>query len=517
MIAYEEIFCYFVLIYLIVMSKKHIAIIGAGTAGLASAIRLQTLGYQVTLFEKNPRVGGRMYRFEKNGFQFDVGPTIVMMPEIFKEVFSFSGVNPDDYISMKLLDPLYQLHYQDGSTFTVSSNLTKLIPALEAVSVEDTKGYLAYLSDVYGRYAVARQGFIDRSFHSIKDILSLKNIRDTLKLRTLNSAYSSIARFVKNEKLRQALSFQTLYIGVSPFVGPSIYTIIPMIELLYGIWYIDGGMYAMAKAMERRFLELGGTIHLNTTVNELMINQKTATGVRVGETVYPYDAILCNADFPYAVSNLIKEPKKRGKYTDKKLKKMEYSSSSFIIYLGLNKKYPTTVHQIRYSKDFKKNINDLFAPEIPDDPSFYIYSPTQIDATLAPEGKEIIYILVPIPNMEDPRFTWDEPMCQQFMNTMLTRIAKIKGFEDIEQHIDVKEYYSPKTFKDTFNLHQAATFGFKPTLLQSNFFRPQAKALKIKGLYFAGTSNHPGAGIPIVMQSAKIAVTSITKDIPIDE
>lgn len=492
--------------------KKNITIIGAGTAGLASGIRLQSKGYQVTIYEKNAQVGGRMYSFQEKGFQFDVGPTIVMMPEIYREVFSSSGVNPDDYISMQLLDPLYQLHYQDGTSFTVSSNLTKLIPALESISYEDTQGYLAYLADIYARYNIARKGFIDRSFLSSKDILSWENILNTLKLRTFNSAYESIAKFVKNEKLRQALSFQTLYIGVSPFVGPSIYTIIPMIELLYGIWYIKGGMYAMAKAMQRRFEELGGKIVTNANVTSIQIQAGNAKGIIVNHTFIPSDAVLVNADFPYAVSQLI-EPKYRGKYQPKKLKKMEYSSSSFIMYFGLNKKIKTTVHQIRYAKDFKKNINDIFEPTLPSDASFYIYSPTQIDPSLAPDGKEIIYVLVPVPNREHHQFSWDETMKKQFRDQIVSKIKTIQGFEDFDQAIEVERMMTPKDWEEQFNLQYAATFGFKPILFQSNFFRPQVKALKVKHLYFAGTSTHPGAGIPIVMKSAKIAVDTIMKEI----
>jgi len=491
--------------------KKHLIVVGAGTAGLAAAIRLQAQGFQVTIYEKNPQVGGRMYAFTEKGFQFDVGPTIVMMPEIYREIFEISGVNPDDYIQMQLLDPLYQLHYQDGTSFTVSSNLTKLIPALEKISFEDTQGYLAYLADIYKRYNIARKGFIDRSFHSAKDILSWQNIRDTFKLRTLNSAYASISKFVKNEKLRQALSFQTLYIGVSPFVGPSIYTIIPMIELLYGIWYIKGGMYAMAQAMQKRFLEMGGKIVLNTPVEKIVVANHKAKGIQVNGEMIPADAVLVNADFPWAVTNLL-EAKDRGKYQLKKLKKMAYSSSSFILYFGLNKKFPTTVHQIRYAKDFKKNINDLFAPLIPEDPSFYIYSPTQIDASLAPQGKEIIYVLVPVPNREQDRFAWDEKMIQSMRNHIVSRIKTIAGFSDFDQHIEVERVMTPKDWEQQFNLQNAATFGFKPILLQSNFFRPQTKALKIANLYFAGTSTHPGAGIPIVMKSAKIAVETIIKE-----
>lgn len=491
--------------------KKKISIIGAGTAGLASAIRLQSQGFDVTIYEKNLQVGGRMYSFSEKGFRFDVGPTIVMMPEIYREVFTYSGANPDDYIQMTLLDPLYQLHYQDGTSFTVSSNLTKLIPALEEVSLEDTQGYLKYLADVYARYNVARKGFIDRAFLSKKDIFSWQNIRDTLKLRTLNSAYHSIAKFVKNEKLRQALSFQTLYIGVSPFVGPSIYTIIPMIELLYGIWYIKGGMYAMAQAMAKRFIELGGRIEFNATVEQIIVENKSAKGLIVNGKKMTSDAVLVNADFPYAVNHLLQE-KERGKYSPKKLKKMEYSSSSFILYFGLNKKIKTTVHQIRYAKDFKKNIDDLFAPTLPEDPSFYVYSPTQIDPSLAPADHEIIYVLVPVPNREDNQFSWDETMTKTFRDQMVKRMKQMPGFADFDQHIVVEKVMTPKDWETQFNLQYAATFGFKPILLQSNFFRPQVKALKIDGLYFAGTSTHPGAGIPIVMKAAKIASDTIIKD-----
>jgi phytoene desaturase len=495
------------------MGTKKIAIIGAGTAGLATAIRLQSQGYDVTVFEKNPKVGGRMYQLVDQGFHFDVGPTIVMLPEVYKELFTYSGANPDDYVSFQLLDPLYQLHYHDGTTLTLSSNLTTLMKTLETAFPEDAEGYLKFLGDIYARYRIANAGFIDHGFLKPSDILNFKNIRDTLRLRTLNSAYRSIAKFVKNEKLRQALAFQTLYIGVSPFEGPSIYTIISMIELLYGIWYLKGGMYAMAQAMERRFLELGGTLRLATPVKEVLIEKGIAQGVRLEGETFQADAVVCNADFPGAVSSLI-PTQYRGKYTPKKFKKMQYSSSSFIVYLGLNKKYPTTVHQIRYAKDFKKNIDDLFAPRMPEDPSFYLYSPTQIDPSLAPEGKEILYMLVPVPNREDTTMTWDEGMTNAFLNQMMECIKAIPGFEDIEDHIDVRHVYTPKTWEEQFHLMHGATFGLKPILTQSNFFRPQANALPVKNLYFAGTSVHPGAGIPIVLKSAKIVSDLILKVIP---
>ena len=261
---------------------------------------------------------------------------------------------------MTALDPLYKLYFRDGTSFQVSSNLNKLMKELENFGEEEAYGYLSYLSDVYGRYIIAKKHFLDVSYRRKRDFFNLKTPYHGYRLKTLNNAYDSISRFVKNEKLRQALSFQTLYVGVSPFQGPSIYTIIPMIELLYGIHYIKGGMYQMAAAMEKRFLELGGKIHFNQSVDEIMIKDQIAQGVRIKDDIKEADIILTNADFPWAVENLIKERKNRGKYKDKKLKKMTYSSSVFIMYMGLDKKYQTYIHSLRFAADFKKNINDLF-------------------------------------------------------------------------------------------------------------------------------------------------------------
>lgn len=492
--------------------RHTIAIVGAGVAGLTAGIRLQKMGFDVSIYEKNPQVGGRLNQIREAGFSFDLGPTIILMPEIYEEIFTFSGVDPKAYIPMTLLDPLYQLHFNDGTSLSISSNLTTLIKTLEGFSREDTEGYLKYIADVYGRYTVARRAFIERSFTNIWDVLKPSNIWDTLKLRTLNSAYHSISSFVKNEKLRQALSFQTLYIGVSPFTGPSIYTIIPMIELLYGVWYIRGGLYAMAQALERRFKELGGHIHLRANVEKIIIEDRVAKGIQVNGQKQLADIVLCNADFPFAVDALIEGESNRKPFSSARLKRMQYSSSSLTVYLGMKKKYPTTVHQIRYGDDFQKNISDLDAGNIPENPSFYIYSPSQIDETVAPKGQELFYVLIPVPNLQKNPEIWTPQFTESYIDQVLTRISKIPGFSDFKQHIAFKKWFTPVDFKNSFNLYEGATFGLKPILTQSNFFRPQAKALKIKNLYFAGSSTHPGAGIPIVMMSGKIAAEQIKKD-----
>jgi phytoene desaturase len=493
---------------------KKVVIIGAGTAGLAAGIRLRTLGFDVEIVEKNGRAGGRMYRIEDRGFRFDVGPTIVMMPSLYEEVFSFSGADPKDYIRMRKLDPMYGIRYPDGTELNLSNDLTKLVAQLERFGSDEVRGYLAYLADVYDRYTVARDGFIGRSFRKPTDFYNPRTLRDAMRLRTLNSAYSSISRFVKDEKLRQALSFQTLYIGISPFVGPSIYTIIPMIELLYGIWYIEGGMYAMTEAMERRFRELGGTMRFDTPVDRILIEDGAAVGVAVTDGRIDADIVLSNADFPFTMRHLVAEDRYRDGYTDRRLDRMEYSSSSFLLYLGLDRKYPTNVHSFRYTNDFRKNIDELFGFTVPEDPSFYLYSPSQIDPSVAPEGKETLYVLVPVPSLHRGSTGWTKERTERYRERILDLVAAMPGFGDIREHIEVSHVFTPETFRDTFNLEYGATFGFRPTLLQSNYFRPQAVSRSVRNLYFAGSSNHPGAGVPIVLTGARLATEEILKDHP---
>lgn len=494
------------------MVKKAI-IIGAGVAGLSSAIQLKLHGYEVEIYEKEALPGGRMYRFEEKGYIFDVGPTIVMMPDLYKEVFLMAGRNPDDYIPMTLLDPMYSIHFRDKDQLTISSDLTKLMKELERFGEHEAQGYLAYLADVYKRYGIAKSDFLDKSFRKPRDFFNVKSLKSAYQLKTLNSAYSSISRFVKEEKLRQALSFQTLYIGVSPFTGPSIYTIIPMIELLYGIHYIQGGMYSMALGMERLFRELGGAIHYNQPVSEIVIENQQVKGIKVNNQFVASEVVLSNVDFPYAMNHLIKKEKDKGKYTTKKIQKMRYSSSAFILYIGLDKKYENiNVHNIYFAPDFKKNIHELFDYTVPQDPSIYLYMPSIIDKTVCDENKSLLYVLVPVPNQKKGNIVWDEAFKETYANHIIQMISDIQGFEDISEHIEVLKIMTPSDFESKFNLQYAATFGLQPSLMQSNYFRPQNRSRTVKGLYFAGSSNHPGAGVPIVLTSAKLAVREILTD-----
>lgn len=493
--------------------SKTVSVIGAGVAGLASAIRLQHAGYDVTIYEKSEMAGGKMHQLKKDGFTFDVGPSIVMMPELYREVFELTGRNPDDYIPMQRLDPMYSAFFEDEK-IDVSSDLVKLVEHLEGIGEEDVIGFLGYLKDIYERFTIAKEYFIQRPFRKSSDFYNPFMIKQAMKLKTFDSANHSIGKFVKDKRLQQILSFQTLYIGISPMNGPSLYTIIPMIEYLYGIWFIKGGMYTMASSMEKLFLELGGHVKYGAEVDEIVIENKQATGIKLNGEKILSDYVMCNADFPYAMKNLVKDTKAKGKYTDKKIDSMKYSCSCFVMYLGMDKKYDKVdnIHNFVFSKDLDENLEDIFEGKLLDQASFYVYIASKLDEDLAPEGKDGLYVLVPVSDLSTAKYEWTNNTIAHYRNQVINKLKTIEGFETIEDDIISESYTTPKDFESKFNAYNGATFGLRPTLTQSNHFRPQDKSKTVENLYFTGSSTHPGAGVPIVLTSAKIATEELILD-----
>ncbi|MCJ7688956.1 MAG: phytoene desaturase family protein, partial [Clostridiaceae bacterium] len=370
------------------MNEK-VIIVGAGVGGLATAVRLLSRGYQVKIYEKEKTVGGKINIIEEQDFTFDLTASILMRPEEYKEVFSFANKNWEDYLKFIKLDPIYRVNYADGSFYDFSCDLVKLIHTLESISKEDSLGYLKFLGDSYEKYLIASKYFLNKTFNKVSDFFNPLTLMMALKSKTLSNTYNYVSKYIKNEKLREFLCFQALYVGISPYNGPNIYTIVPTMSQLYGLYHLEGGMYSYIKALEKLIYELGGTIETETSIEEILISNGIATGVRTSKTTEEADIIICNADFPYAVTNLIKDKKNRGKYDEQKIDKMKYSCSTFIMYLGLKKKYPQfQVHSHFLGEDFKNNIEAAFKGKLPENPSLYIYCPSKIDETMAPKDKE---------------------------------------------------------------------------------------------------------------------------------
>ena len=496
--------------------KKKVIVVGAGVAGLASAIRLQHAGYQVELYEKGSTPGGKMNRIEVDGYKFDLGPTIVMMPELYREIFELCGRNPDDYIPMEQLDPIYRAYFSDipDTPFDISSDLVKLTKTIASISEEDTEGFFRYLHEIFRIFTVAKQHILQRPFRNRGDFYNLSMLKKVSKLGKFSTADNFIGKYIKNERLRQLISFQTLYIGISPKKSPSFYTMIPMIQFVYGVWFIKGGMYTMALGMEKLFKELGGEIFYDKNVQEISIHNRQATGIIVDDEKIDADFVVCNADFPYAMKNLIKAPEAKGKYTDKKIDNMESSCSCFLLYLGMDRKYEEVehVHNFVFTENLNKNLDDIFAGNKLTDASFYVYIASKMDSSLAPEGKDGLYILMPVSNAASAKYEWDQETINEYRGYILNTLKTIQGFENIENEIVAETCITPLDFESKFNAHQGAAFGLQPTLSQSSHRRPQSKATGCSNLYFTGSSTHPGAGVPIVLLSAKIATQELIQD-----
>jgi len=421
---------------------------------------------------------------------------------------------------MTKLEPMYDVYFKDTPYchYSVSSDLTELMKLVESRGPENSLGFLNYLSEIYKRYQIAINYFITRPFRNPSDIYTPFMVKQALKLKTFDSADQMMASFIPDRDLREMLSFQTLYIGISPKKGPSLYNIIPMIELLYGIHFIKGGMHTMAQQMARLFQELGGVIHYDSPVEKILINGKKTEGIQIGGEEIRASFVICNADFPYANKELIVDNKVRGKYTPERIDKMEYSCSCLVFYWGVEGKFPELpAHTFVISKELQDNLDSIFDGRKIKDPSIYLHIPSQVDPDMAPEGKSSFYVLMPVSELVTSKYEWNEETVDYYREKAYETLSKLPGLADLKAKVTVEKIFTPIDYKKHFNAYRGATFGLQPTLRQSNHLRPQAKCNTCEGLYFAGSSTHPGAGVPIVIQSGIICAQELRRDEPEDD
>ena len=494
--------------------KKSVLIIGSGIGGLSTALRLLSKGYDVKVYEKEKMIGGKTNQLVHPPFTFDLTASILMNREVYEEVFHDANLDYKDFIEFIKVDPTYRSFYPDGTFYDFTRDLVSLIKTLESISTEDAIGYMKFLSEVYERYIIANDHFLHQSFENAMDFFKPSSLINALKTKAFSTSHQLISEYIKDEKLQEFLSYQSLYVGISPYEGPSIYTLVPVISQLYGLWHLKGGMYSFIKALERAIYGLGGVIETNFSVNEIIISNGRAIGIKStkNETIFA-DIIISNADFPYTMDTLLKSDTHKGKYKTSKLVELKYTCSTFIIYLGLKKKYPQLlVHNLYLNVDFKKNIDSAFTGHLPTNPSLYIYCPTRVDNSMIASDGECISIVARVPNLFFRNITWNEKTVKFMRNKIISTLKNISGLEDIEEDIIYENHLTPQNLKDSFNAYGGAAFGLSPTLTQTNYFRPHFKSSHVKNLYFVGSSVHPGPGASIVLLSSKLVVQEILRN-----
>lgn len=495
------------------MRKKQAIIIGAGIGGLATAIRLQASGdFQVTVFEKNRNVGGRADTMSEGGFQFDVGPSLLLMTDVYRDLFAAAGEDFDRWVTMVKLDPNYRVHFGDGSTLEMSSELTTMIRNLEWIEPGVGPRYYRFLEDACRKYRIGRRDFVEKNFTSAGQFFNLKNLGLLTQLDALRSLYSHVSRFFRDHRLRQAFSMQTMYLGISPFQAPAVYTLLPYTELAEdGLYFPLGGTYALPTAMSEVAAKLGVSIQTQTDVQRIVVESGEAKGVKLrsGRTI-PADVVISNADLPYTYTNLLEE--RPAKYAEPRWLKDKFTCSAFNLYLGVDKTYSSLLHHNFFlTSRYKETFEDLFDRHVlPDDPAFYVSCVTRTDASLSPPGCDNIFVLAPVPHITE-NLKWDDRDVAMFEDRLLDALER-KCMPGLRNHIVVKRRMTPRDWQSNYNLKYGAAFGLSHGLTQVGYFRPANKAPHVEHLYFVGASTTPGTGVPLVCLGAKSVAARIMND-----
>jgi len=483
--------------------NRSIIVIGSGFGGLASAIRLAARGHNVEIFEKLDKPGGRAYVYEMNGFKFDGGPTVITAPFLFDELFALAGKKTSDYFTLKPLDPFYRIFNDKLEYFDYNSDTDFTLSQIDKFNPADKQGYLDFIKTTK---AIFQKGFVelaDKPFTRFSDMVKI--VPDMIKLKSHKTVYQYTSSFIKNDFLRQCFSFHPLLVGGNPFDTTSIYALIHYLEREWGIHYTMGGTGEIVKGMVKLFEELGGKIHYNTEIKEINIKAGKVSGITLADNTFiPADSVVSNADVAYTYRSLIAK-EHRKKYTDRRIKKMRYSMSLFVIYFGTKKRYNNTNiahHNIILGSRYKELLNDIFKRKIlAEDFSLYLHMPTKTDPSIAPDGCEGFYVLSPVPH-QGSGIDW-RTEAKPYRDKIM-RFLQESYLPGLEENIIAEHYIDPLHFQNTLNSYLGSAFSVEPIFTQSAWFRPHNRSEDFPNLYFTGAGTHPGAGVPGVLSSAKI-------------
>ncbi len=490
------------------MSK--IIIIGSGFGGLAEAIRLQARGFEVTILEKNALVGGHAYQLKKNGYTFDMGPSLITAPDIIQAVFRAAGRDMHDHLDLIKLDPYYRIYFHDGTYLDYSGHAEAMKAQMARFNPRDAANYDRFMRDCRGIYnAVITDGLGATPFVKLKTMLDF--IPRAIKLKALYPAQYFVTRYFKDPRHIFTFSFHPLFIGGNPFRAPSVYLMIPYLEKVGGVWFSMGGMYSLVQAFARVFEEQGGGIETNAEVTEIVVKNGRAAGAIANGKFYRADAVISNADWAHTHLDLI-TPEHRRQWTDRRIKKFGYSMSAFLLYIGVRRQYPQLLHHtLILSERYKDLIRDIFDNKIlADDFSMYLHAPTRTDPAMAPEGCESLYVLIPVPNLAG-NVDWKQT-AQPFAEKILKFLEEDFGLQDLRASLDVLEIFTPENFKQKQNAYLGSAWGVEPKLTQTAYFRPHNRSEDVKNLYFVGAGTHPGAGVPGVLLTAEATEKLVLED-----
>jgi phytoene desaturase len=493
------------------MKKQSVIIIGAGLGGIAAAINLAKQGMQVTVLEKNPQAGGRCGRYSHDGYQFDTGPTLLVMPLVLEAEFAALGGSMREMLEPRRVDPTYHLILDDGSQLALTSDMESMYAQLEAIEPGSFQGLLRYLDEGGRHYNIALQKLLNRDFRTAGDFFTLDKAPLLYQVKPLAQHYRNMSAYFNDPRLKAAFTFQDMYMGLSPFEAPATFSMMQYTEMAHGVWYPKGGMYRIVEALMELAQKAGVDFEFETTVVRIETVDNVARGVALADGRFlTADIVVADADLPYVYKELLPPDG-----TAERLERKRFSCSTINFFWGMDKPYPTLgAHTLflgdsEYREHFDSVVKGSSCAE---HPNLYVHAPARLDPSMAPAGQDTLIAIVPVSHMrDDVEQDWDQ-IQKRARQGALDRLASL-GITDIDSHIKFEMTYTPLSWHKHYNLMNGSTHGLCHNLLQLGYFRPHNRHARYHNLYFVGASTHPGTGIPNALVSARLAAQRVMDDL----
>ncbi len=482
--------------------RKKVCIVGAGPGGLANAMLMSQAGADVTLFERAERVGGRCSAIEANGFRFDTGPTFFLYPRVLEEIFRSVGRDLWQDVPMTRLDPQYRLEFGAGGRIDATPDIARMRSEIARISPDDAASFERFILE--NRTKLERfRPILESPFSSVLDLLRPSVLKAAPWLRPWRSVAEDLQQHFSDPRLITAFSFQSKYLGMSPFQCPSLFTILAFLEYEYGVFHPTGGCAAVSEKMADVARDMGVDIRLSEPVEQLHFDGRKAVGLRSRTGDHEFDALVINADFANAMQRLVPDQLRR-RWNNRRLERSRYSCSTFMMYLGIEGRYDDLPHHTIYiAEDYEKNLDEIDRLKVlSEDPSFYVQNACVTDETLAPQGMSTLYVLVPVAH-QGPNIDWTK-QSRAFRAQVIRQMKKI-GLHDVEERIRFEKIVTPDDWQNTYQIFRGATFNLAHNLGQMLHLRPHNQYDDLKQVYLVGGGTHPGSGLPVIYESARIS------------